>query len=207
MTLESSSIWMVNHESKTYEQHMHTTYMVHMDNGVIFIKKAHANENCPEGFGPAGCIMHRGTWEKGRWEPMTASFLNGYLSDLPFFVQTGPWGKEGNNYLAPGKDSHGRQVVLKIEKTKEDYLIGVQYSNLSFHFFADETDMNFADLDWRNDPLTPYNLLEKGKTYRENPDYTDEELEKFFSPSQAEDKNLRAFETLIKTSLLPTFEF
>ena len=72
LTLESSSIWIKNLTTETYEQHKHTTYLLHMEDGVISIKRSHANPNVPEEFGHAGAILHRDYWVDGRWEPMNA---------------------------------------------------------------------------------------------------------------------------------------
>ena len=93
------------------------------------------------------------------------------------------------------KDFEGSRCAIFItyDTEKECYYISVVYSNVNFTFECQLTD----ERPWDNDPITVKDMIEEGKSYRGNPQYTDEEIDAFFQYLEEE--------TGIKAGVAKTF--
>ena len=120
----------------------------------------------------------------------TEGLKNGQLSGLGGFkFEEGPdWWDDAINDMngdQPGytgyaldRDLNRSLFSVIYHESAEKYLLIMEYSNDKYCFICEPTSKR--PLRFQDHPLTPTNLIEDGKKYRTNPDYTEEELIEFF---------------------------
>lgn len=124
----------------------------------------------------------------------TSGLKNSLLSGLSLFkfVESPDWWSDASTARGtqPGytgwawNRDHclGTFSILYDHEISEDlgqYAIIIRYDDTSFLFYCDYTEKR--PVGFREEPLSPTNLIEEGKKYRNDPDYTDEELIEFFN--------------------------
>lgn len=121
----------------------------------------------------------------------TEGIKNGQLSGLGGFkFEEGPdyWDdaikdmrgdQPGYTGWAKDRDLNRSLFSIIYHESLDKYLLIMEYSNDKFLFLCETTEEK--PLGFEPNPLSPYNLIEEGKTYKTDPDYTEEELIEFFN--------------------------
>jgi len=94
-----------------------------------------------------------------------------------------------DNLVAECKDQGGYACSFFIVYTpgsetysgKDVYSIAIGYSNILFIYECHKTNELPWFMQYENDPLSVENLLKMNSQYRNDPKYTDEEIEEFFN--------------------------
>jgi hypothetical protein len=103
-------------------------------------------------------------------------FKKGYFIFIaePELEEIGSW--KGFSALSIDLEGEECYFYLLYSPAESTYDIIVKYPDRSYYFNCQETD----ERPWDDDPVDASDMIEEGKQYEENPQYTNERINEFF---------------------------